>query len=95
MAYDKDNDENIKTVAVIAEDKPGAEQIVIGFYRYGGPKGKIKLGITRRGTRRDGTMGTGPLGRLTRADAEALKDFFSTFEVDAEFEAAASAASKA
>jgi len=79
MAYDAEKDKVVKNFGEVqVEDK----MFTIGIYQYNG--GEKKIGIQRKFTKRDGSVSYGPMGRLTRYEAIAIREVFITTLSDLE-----------
>jgi hypothetical protein len=69
MAYNEDKDKLIKMFEY-TDDKGGS--VMFSVFSYdNGPK---KLGISRSYNKKDGTVGYGPMGRLSLSELNFFKD---------------------
>ncbi len=67
MAYNQDRD---KCIAEVGTIEVAGGSIKVGLWSYaGGPK---KIGMTRTFLKRDGSEGTGAIGRVTKEEMEQL-----------------------
>jgi len=67
MSYDNEKDICVEEIAQVPSSKEG-QTIKIGMYSYNG--GEQKLGLNRCYTKRDGTVSTGSIGRMTVLEAK-------------------------
>ncbi len=67
MAYDPDKDE---CVAEIGETDVKDTLIRVSLWSYGG--GPTKVGVIRVFTKKNGSEGTRPIGRMTKDELEAV-----------------------
>ncbi len=69
MAYDESQDKLVEQFTLTAEDE---SELLVSIMKYGSSDPKVQ--ITRMFKKRDGTVGYGKMGRLTKEEVEFLKE---------------------